>query len=128
MKKTQAKKKSGSKKIHRHAVIELPTDNVGMEEYVSSHRAEINDKIIDNIEYALKMRLGNVEVFCFKDSSFVVVLNRTDFKESLREILEFSLANENFETCSRVNRVISKVDKLGYVATFKKNQPKHVKK
>ena len=94
IKKTPKKKKSNSKVTVKHEVVELPSNNKEMEDYVLSNRLEINEKILDNIEFALKNKLGGVEMFCFKNSNFVVVLNRRDFKESLQNIYDFSMSNE----------------------------------
>lgn len=122
MKKTPAKKKSVKKPREKYGVIELPTDNAAIEEFVAKNRVAINEKIVDNIEYALKQRLGGVEIFCFKNSNFVVVLNRKDFKESLEDIFEFSLDNEHFEICDKVKKMMDKIEKLSYVYTYKKTK------
>ena len=122
MKKTQAKKKSKKKLRQRYQVIELPADNEGMEKYVEKNRVEISNRIVENIEYALNARLMGVEIFCFKDSNFVVVLNRNHFKESLADIFEFSLDTENFELCEKVKKTMGKMEKLSYVFTYKKTK------
>lgn len=122
MKKTPRKKKSAEKSTDRYEVIELPADNAGMEEYVSKNRLKINEKIVDNIEYAINKRLSGVEIFCFKKSNFVVVLNRKDFKESLADIFKFSLDNEHFEICEKVKKMMDKIEKLSYVYTYKKTK------
>lgn len=122
MKKTPKKKKSNIKVKKGYNVIELPSSNKEMEEYVNVHRTEINDQILDSIDYALKNRLGNIEVFCFKNSSFVVMLHRKDFKESLENIFEFSLNNEEFGLCTKAKKLIDKFDKLGFVVQYKRNK------
>ncbi len=121
-KKTPAKKKSAAKPKEKYEVIELPSDNDGMAEFVAKNRVKINEKIVDNIEYAINQRLGGVEIFCFKNSNFVVVLNRKDFKESLEDIFEFSLDNEHFEICDKVKKMMDKIEKLSYVYTYKKTK------
>ena len=120
MKKTPRKKKSKRNPVERYEVIELPADNVGMEKYVETNRDEINSRIVDNIDYALKNKLGGVEIFCFKGSNFVVVLNRKDFEESLRSIYEFSLDHENFTVCEKAKKLLGKVEKMSYVLTYNK--------
>lgn len=120
MKKTQLKRKSSSKPSERYEVIELPADNVGMEQYVEKNRDAINEKIVDNIEYALNKRLAVVELFCFKNSNYIVVLNRKDFKESLEHIYDVSLRQENFELCGKVKKAIHRIEKLSYVYQYKK--------
>ena len=123
MKKTPTKKKSESKSKkskYQYAVVELPSDNSAMENYIQNHREEINEKIVDAIEYAMHNRLGGVEIFCFKGSSFVVVLNRKDFKDSLENIFEFGMEKEKFEICAKVKQLIRRMDKLSHISTYKK--------
>lgn len=116
------KKKSGSKSKPRYEVMELPSDNNSMEQFVADNRPSINEKIVHNIEYALKNKLPRVELFCFENSDFVVVLNRHDFRDSLEDIFEFSLNNEHFEICAKVKNILSRLDKMSYVYTYKKNK------
>ena len=59
MKKTQAKKKAKSVS-DSYEIIELPSDNVGMKEFVDAHREEINGKIVNNIHHAISKRLDAV--------------------------------------------------------------------
>jgi hypothetical protein len=123
MKKTPTKKKSESKSKkskYQYAVVELPSDNSAMENYIQNHREEINEKIVDAIEYAMHNRLGGVEIFCFKGSSFVVVLNRKDFKDSLENIFEFGMEKEKFEICAKVKQLIRRMDRLSHISTYKK--------
>lgn len=123
MKKTPTKKKSESKSKkskYQYAVVELPSDNSAMENYIQKNREEINEKIVDAIEYAMHNRLGGVEIFCFKGSSFVVVLNRKDFKDSLENIFEFEMEKEKFEICAKIKQLILRMDKLSHISTYKK--------
>lgn len=121
MKKTP-KKKSKSKVALKYKVIELPSDNREMEKYVVSNRVEINEKILDIIEYAVKNKLGGVEIFCFKNSSFVVVLHRKDFKETLQDIYDFNVKHEKFETCVRIKTLIDLVNRFGFIFKIKKSK------
>lgn len=120
MRKTPKKKKSNSKVALKHEVVELPSNNKEMENYVLANRLEINEKIIDNIEYALKNKLGGIEMFCFKNSNFVVVLHSKDFKESLQNIYDFSMSNEKFEMCIRAKKLIDISSKLTFIYNCKK--------
>ena len=116
------KKRSKSKITLGHDVIELPSNNQDMEKYIISNHVDINDKIVNIIDYALKNKLDGIEIFCFKGSNFVVVLHRKDFKETLQIIYDFSAKREKFETCVRVKKLISLVDKLGFVFKIKKQK------
>ncbi len=119
MKKTP-KKKSSSKIRFQHAVTELPSNNDVMEKYVNENRIKINNNILDSIEYAMKKKLSAIELFSFKNSNFVVVLHKKDFKETLENIYEYSVEKEKFEVCVRVKKMISSIDKFGLVFNLKK--------
>jgi hypothetical protein len=120
MKKTPRKKKSNKVLNSKYEVVELPRDNSDMEKYVQENRKEINNKIVNTIEYAIANKLGGIELFCFKNSSFVVVLQRKDFKESLETVFEFSMDHQQFQICARIKKIISKLDKLSTIFTYKK--------
>ena len=120
MKKTPRKKKSNKISNPEYEVVELPRDNSDMEKYVQENRKEINNKIVNTIEYAIAKKLGGIELFCFKNSSFVVVLQRKDFKESLETVFEFSMDHQQFQICARIKKIISKLDKLSTIFTYRK--------
>jgi hypothetical protein len=121
MKKTPRKKKSDKKGFKsKYEVVELPCDNSDMEKYVQENRKEINNKMVNTIEYAVSKKLGGVELFCFKNSSFVVVLHSKDFKESLENVFESSMNNQQFDVCARIKKIISKLDRLSTIFTYKK--------
>jgi hypothetical protein len=119
MKKTP-QKKSDKVSGPKYEVVELPCDNSDMEKYVLENRKEINKKIVNTIDYAIAKRLGVVELFCFKNSNFIVVLQRKDFKESLETVFESSMNNQQFEVCAKIKKIISKMDKLSTIFTYKK--------
>lgn len=119
MKKLPVKRKSITNQ-EEHDIVELPSNNAEMEKYVEQNRTQINEKIVENIDFAVNRRLGGVELFCFKDSSFVVILNRKDFVESLENIFEYSLDREQFEVCGKVKKIMDKIAKLSYAFTYKK--------
>lgn len=119
MKKTPGKKKTPSSKM-KYKVVELPSDNATMEKFVEKNRIELNRRIVDNIEYAVQNKLGGVEMFCFKNSNFVVVINRKDFKENLQNIFDYSVNNNQFELCERAKRLISRIDRISYVHKYNK--------
>lgn len=121
MKKTPKNKKSGSKKVkYKYEVIELPSKNDEMEKYLDAHRKEINQRVLNNIEYAIKNRLATVEIFSFKNSNFVVVMNRKDFKENLQNIIEFSMKSQDFESCKKAQTVMQRLDRLSVFFKYNK--------
>lgn len=124
MKKNPNNKGSGSKSKskNRYEVIELPASNAEMEKYLEVHRKEINRRVVENIDYGIKMRLNAVEIFSFKNSNFVVLMNRKDFKENLQNIIDFSLKNQDFDVCKKAKMVMQKLDKVSIFFNYKKTK------
>lgn len=120
MKKTPSKKNSDKFLNSKYEVVELPCNNSDMEKYVQENRKEINSNIVNTIEYAIANKLGGIELFSFKNSNFVVVLQRKDYKESLETILESSMNQQQFQICARIKKIINKLDKLSTIFTYKK--------
>jgi hypothetical protein len=115
-----------NKKMERDVtVLELPKNNIDMEEFVLKNKQIIYDSIVTNIESAVNKRWGAVEVFSFEESNFVVVINRKDFKENLQNAFDSSLENEHFEICAKAKKVIDKLDKISFVANYKINHKKY---
>jgi hypothetical protein len=90
------------------AVLELPKNNIDMEEFVLKNKQIIYKSIVTN-----------------KESNFVVVINRRDFKENLQNAFDFSLENEHFEICAKAKKAIDKLDKISFVANYKINHKKY---
>lgn len=124
MKKNPNNKGSGSKSKSKdkYEVIELPATNAEMEKYLELHRKEINRRVVENIDYGIKMRLSAVEIFSFKNSNFVVLMNRKDFKENLQNIIDFSLKNQDFDVCKKAKMVMQKLDKVSIFFNYKKTK------
>jgi hypothetical protein len=124
MKKNPNNKGSGSKSKskNKYEVIELPASNAEMEKYLEIHRKEINRRVVENIDYGIKMRLSAVEIFSFKNSNFVVLMNRKDFKENLQNIIDFSLKNQDFDVCKKAKMVLQKLDKVSIFFNYKKTK------
>lgn len=121
MKKTPNNKKSGSKKVkNKYEVIELPSKNDEMEKYLDLNRKEINRRVLNNIEYAIKNKMLVVEIFSFKNSNFVVMMNRKDFKENLQNIAEFSMKSKDYEVCKKAKQAIRKLDRLSIFFKYNK--------
>lgn len=118
MKKLPSNKKSEASKKQRYEVIELPATNAEMEKYLDIHRKEINSRMLDNIEYAIKHRMNSVEIFSFKNSSFVVLMNRRDFKENIQNILDFSMKQDDYKICVKAKKVMEKLNQISCVYEF----------
>ena len=120
------KNKSNISKISKKLpiVIELPTGSADMEDYVEKNRVAINEILVSSFAYAVDKNYRGIEVFCFKDSNYVVVINRKDFRENLQGIFDYSLKNEHFEICAKAKKVMDVLDKFLFVMNCKKTKPK----
>lgn len=114
--------KKKSKKIVP-VVVELPVNPTDMENYVEKNRVAINEMLVNSLDYAVSKNFAGIEVFCFKDSNYVVVVSRKDFKENLQNIFDYSLKNEQFEICARAKKVMDVLDKFSFVMNCKKIKP-----
>jgi hypothetical protein len=105
--KKNPRSKSGSKSKlkNTYEVIELPSSNAEMEKYLESHRSEINHRILENIEYGIKMRMPVVKVFSFKNSSFVVLMNRKISGKIFKTSLSFPRRTKILKFAARPERL-----------------------
>ena len=122
MKKKKASSSKSPKKIP--VVVELPTNPVDMENFVEKNRILINEMLVDSFDYAVRKNFSGIEVFAFKGSSYVVMVNRKDFKDNLQNIFDYSLENEIFETCAKAKNVMELMDKFSFTMSCKKDKPK----
>jgi hypothetical protein len=122
--KKNPRSKSGSKTKSKNSyeVIELPSSNDEMEKYLETHRHEINSRILNNIEYGIKNRMPVVEIFSFKNSNFVVLMNQKDFRENIQNIIEFSKKHDDFEICRHAKQVMQKLDMMSVFFEYKKTK------
>lgn len=123
------KKKSSSPKVPKISkkipvVVELPANPDEMERFVEVNRVLINEMLVESFDYAVRKNFGGIEVFTFKGSNYVVMINQRDFRDNLQNIFNYSLENELFETCSKAKKVIELMDRLSFTMNFKKDKQK----
>ena len=124
MKKKSSKPKATKQPKKVPVVVELPTNPVDMENFVENNRSLINDMLVDSFDYAIRKNFSGIEVFAFKDSKYVVIVNRKDFRDNLQNIFDYSLENELFETCAKAKKVMELMDKFSFVMSYSKTKPK----
>lgn len=103
------KKKTRKKELVK--TVKLPSNNIEMEKFVLKHREELMDVIVDNIEFAINNNLTVAEPFSFEGGPYVILINRTAFKENLNHIFADSLKNERFERCNRIQNLLKTMPK-----------------
>ena len=89
----------------------LPCEYNEMEKYILKNKTSLTLKVVDSIEYALKNKLVNVEVFKFKNSEYIVLLNESSFKENLDFIFNYYIETEQYEYCENVKKIQKLLDK-----------------
>jgi hypothetical protein len=104
-------------------VIELPTGSLAMEYYLDKYRRDINDTLIDSFDYAVKKRFGGIELFCFENSNYIIIVNDKDFRDNIQNIFDYSLKNEDYDICAKAKKVMELLDRHKFVISFKKNKP-----
>ena len=88
----------------------LPCEYDDMEKYIIENKSALTKKVVESIEYAVKNKLTNVEVFKFKSSEYIVLLNALSFKENLDFIFNYYIETEQYEFCQYVKKVQKLLD------------------
>jgi len=105
----------------------LPCEYDEMEKYIIENKTILTKKVVDSIEHALNNKLTNIEVFKFKNSDYIVLLNSLSFKENLEFIFKYYIETEQYEYCQCVKKVQKLLDtKNEQKKRYKpKGSPKH---
>lgn len=88
-----------------YSPLTLPSDYDEMNEFIIQNKVKLTEKVVSSVSYALNNNLSSIEVFKFKNSDFIVVLEYDSFKENINNIYEFYIQSENYELCDRVNKL-----------------------
>lgn len=104
-----------------YSPLTLPSDYDEMNDFIIQNKVKLTEKVVSSVQYALVNNLSSIEVFKFKNSDFIVVLEYSTFKDNINNIYEFYIESELYEFCDRVN----KLKKL--LETHEKKQEKRYK-
>lgn len=83
----------------------LPSSNQNFRKFVSDNKLDMMVHVISSIELAKLNDWSVVEVFQFKNSSFVITISEKEFLSNLDYIHEFCMDNEFYELCPYVMKV-----------------------
>lgn len=83
----------------------LPSNNDVMEAYIKRNKIRLTEQALSSIEYAVINKLPFIEVFAFKDSSFIIAISEKDYLQNVDHIYNFYLESEHYELCPRVVRL-----------------------
>lgn len=101
----------------------LPSKFNELEAYIQENKQVMTEQVICSIEYALDNNLNYIEVFCFKESDFVITIPFTEFYTNLENIFKYCIEHEKYELCSKIKTLKEKINfKLDHVITNEKTQ------
>lgn len=100
------------KKASKYKIYMLPSNFSEMEHYIETHKVQMTEQVVSSIEYALSKNLSFVEVFSFKNSDFVITIQRESFMENLENVFKYYVDTENYELCARVKSIENKLKSI----------------
>ena len=95
------------KKIKKIVVKEnepyvLPANDKELESFIQKYKLDMTQQVVSSIEFAIQYKLPIIEVFQFKESSFVVTISCKEFDSNLENIYNYYLDKEHYELCEKV--------------------------
>lgn len=69
----------------------------------------IHSKVLDKIEYAINNNLKRIEVFNIINMALIIELKKENYSKILENINNSYLESEDFETCHKIQNLISKL-------------------
>lgn len=88
----------------------LPSNFEEMDHFIELNKLPMTVQVISAIEYAVEKKLSIIEVFRFKKSDFVITLAKESFQQNLEYLYDQYLVLEEYELCSRVKKLRSKLN------------------
>jgi len=82
--------------------LTLPSDYDEMKMFIIKNKVKLTEQIVLSVQYALDNGISSIEVFNFEYSDFIVILEKSNFKENLNNILNFYLETEQYEFCDKL--------------------------
>ena len=80
----------------------LPSKYSELELFSKKFKSDMVDHVLNSIEIAIKQDLPLIEIFQFKNSDYVITLQKTDYLNNLENIFVYFLKTENYEQCNRL--------------------------
>ena len=98
------------KKVSYKPII-LPSEDSELKSFIEKNKTKMMENVLNSIEYSLDNDLSSVEVFRFKQSDFIITLNRGCFLENVENIYKYYIENQEYELCPRVKNIIFRLTK-----------------
>ena len=104
-------KKNKTAKIQENEPYIIPSNNDEMWAFVLKFKIDMMENVISSIKFAVEHKLPMVEVFQFKNSSFVVTINKKEFMPNLSHIRQYYMEHEMYELCTKVDALCETLKK-----------------
>jgi hypothetical protein len=91
-------------------VMTLPSDYDEMESYIQKNKVKLMEQIVLSVQYALDNGYPSIEVFAFKNSNFIVILDRSNFRDNIDNIFEHYITTEQYEFCDRLVKLKKQIE------------------
>lgn len=98
------KKKRAITKLENESYI-LPSTNDEMRNFIDKFKIDMMEHIVNSIKHAIENKLTIVELFQFKNSSFIVTIAEKEFDANLNHIHKFCMENEIYELCPKIEQL-----------------------
>jgi hypothetical protein len=93
-------KKSGRKP--KIKVYELPKNSDALEKFILKNKKNMLDHVLSCLEYAYKKNLDFVEVFKFKNTTFIVTVQKEEYVENINHLYSEYINLELYEECKKI--------------------------
>ena len=97
---------------NNYGPLTLPCDYNVLDSYITKNKVKLTEHVVTSVYHALKNNLSSIEVFKFKKSEYVVMLEKDTYKQNIDNIFEYYLKEELYELCDRVQKL--KIDLENY--------------
>lgn len=91
-------------------VMTLPFEYGEMESFIQKNKKMLMEQIVLSVEYALNNEYPSIEVFSFKNSDFIVILDQSEFKDNIDNIFEYYVETEQYESCDRLVKLKKQIE------------------
>ncbi len=85
------------------------------EKYLTEYKFSIHTKILESIEKSFDEDIKSIELFQvvnnFRGFTFVVMVDKESWVDSLNKCLSYYLENEEYELCDKTKKLINKIEK-----------------
>lgn len=116
-------RKNSTSSICKDSFI-LPFGNEDQSIFIRKYKTDVYNHVIDCFEFALDNNLPVVEVFQYKNSSFIVTVSRQEFLPNLENVIKQCTITEHYEVCDRAKKLQNRIIK----ETVRNNEKEKISK